>query len=147
MKLFGEEIAVKAQIVNFQGLSSHADRDHLIAWAKNFQPVPKQVFVVHGEADVTVLFAKTLSDLAIPAHSVNYEEVFDLAAGTILSPGIIRKKTVSGEAPHRVSEAYSQLEVVTASLADVIRRSKGRPNKDLQLLSKQLSELIHKWEN
>ena len=33
VKLFGEEIAVHAQIVNFQGLSSHADRNHLLAWA------------------------------------------------------------------------------------------------------------------
>ena len=48
VKLFGEEIAVNAKIVNFKGLSSHADRTHLLEWAEHFQPRPKQVFVVHG---------------------------------------------------------------------------------------------------
>ena len=38
MKLFGEEIAVNARIVNFKGLSSHADRDHLLAWVDHFAP-------------------------------------------------------------------------------------------------------------
>lgn len=32
VRLFGEEIAVNASIYNFQGLSSHADRDHLLQW-------------------------------------------------------------------------------------------------------------------
>ena len=32
VKLFGEEIAVRARIINFKGLSSHADRDHLLDW-------------------------------------------------------------------------------------------------------------------
>ena len=40
VKLFGEEIAVNARIVNFQGLSSHADRDHLLAWIQHFSPAP-----------------------------------------------------------------------------------------------------------
>ena len=40
VKLFGEEIAVKAKIVNFQGLSSHADHDHLVEWIKAFDPKP-----------------------------------------------------------------------------------------------------------
>ena len=38
VKLFGEEIAVRAKVVNFQGLSSHADHDHLIEWIKAFDP-------------------------------------------------------------------------------------------------------------
>ena len=38
VKLFGEEIAVRARIVNFKGLSSHADRDHLLDWAMHFTP-------------------------------------------------------------------------------------------------------------
>ena len=40
VKLFGEEIAVNARIVNFKGLSSHADRDHLLAWVEHFAPTP-----------------------------------------------------------------------------------------------------------
>ena len=32
VRLFGEEIAVRARIVRFHGLSSHADRDGLVRW-------------------------------------------------------------------------------------------------------------------
>ena len=35
VKLFGEEIAVRARIVNFHGLSSHADRDGLLRWIQS----------------------------------------------------------------------------------------------------------------
>ncbi len=37
MKLFGEEVAVRAKVVNFQGLSSHADHDHLVNWISQFK--------------------------------------------------------------------------------------------------------------
>ena len=47
VKLFGEEIAVRARILNFPGLSSHADRVHLLDWIGHFSPKPDQVFVVH----------------------------------------------------------------------------------------------------
>ena len=38
VKLFGEEIAVRAKIVRFHGLSSHADRDGLLRWIEGLQP-------------------------------------------------------------------------------------------------------------
>ena len=49
VKLFGEEIEVRASIVNLPGISGHADRDHLTAWIANFKKPPKKVFIVHGE--------------------------------------------------------------------------------------------------
>ena len=90
VKLFGEEIAVQARIVNFKGLSSHADRTHLLSWVKNFSPKPQQVFVVHGDSPVTELFAKTLNDeLGVPAHAPLYEEVYDLTENRLLAPGVV----------------------------------------------------------
>ena len=60
--LFGEEIAgQRLASVNFQGLSSHADRDHLLQWIDQVKdPAPQQIFVVHGDAQVTEIFANTL---------------------------------------------------------------------------------------
>ena len=61
VRLFGEEIAVNASIYNFQGLSSHADRDHLLQWIDQVKdPAPQQIFVVHGDAQVTEIFAVQL---------------------------------------------------------------------------------------
>ena len=51
VKLFGEEIAVNAEIVNFKGLSSHADRNHLLAWAQAFDG-PQAIFGAHGGREV-----------------------------------------------------------------------------------------------
>ena len=99
VKLFGEEIAVNARIVNFKGLSSHADRDHLLAWIEKFAPTPEQVFVVHGDSPVTELFAKDLNERGIPAHAPLYEEVYDLSANTMLAKGVVLEpKKVSGGA-------------------------------------------------
>ena len=59
VKMFGEEIAVNAEIENFHGLSSHADRDHLLEWISNFKaPKPQHVFVVHGDREVAPFLPK-----------------------------------------------------------------------------------------
>ncbi len=67
VKMFGEEIAVRAKIVNFQGLSSHADRDHLLHWIDQFASAkPTHVFVVHGDREVAPAFAADLADPVSP---------------------------------------------------------------------------------
>jgi len=69
VKLFGEEIAVKAKIVNFQGLSSHADLNGLKEWLSAFDPKPQHVFVVHGDDDVMPEFTETLIQMGFKAHA------------------------------------------------------------------------------
>ena len=88
VKLFGEEIAVHAKIVNFQGLSSHADRDHLISWIADFkEPKPQHVFVVHGDREVAPFFAQTIQGMGFTAHAPQYTEVYDLIADKVLATG------------------------------------------------------------
>ena len=146
VKLFGEEIAVRARIVNFKGLSSHADRDHLFAWVEHFSPKPEQVFVVHGDAEITDLFASDLNQRGIPAHAPLYEEVYDLLENRMLAKGIVleTKRTTGGaSAP---SPAFQRLQEVSRDLADLINRSRGRTNKDLAKLADQLRQIMDKWE-
>lgn len=49
VRLFGEEIAVKARVFTINGFSAHAGRDQLIEWLGNFVSRDMQVFLVHGE--------------------------------------------------------------------------------------------------
>ena len=49
MKIFGEYVAVKAQVSHLEGFSGHADADGLMAWLRRFGQAPGQTFVVHGE--------------------------------------------------------------------------------------------------
>ncbi len=62
VRIFGEEIAVAADVYTIGGLSAHADREDLLAWAGNFRSRPEKVFVAHGEESVSVGFAGLLRD-------------------------------------------------------------------------------------
>ena len=144
VKLFGEEVAVQAEIVNFKGLSSHADRDHLLEWAQSFEN-PAHVFVVHGDREVAPYFAESLQHLGMSAHAPQYTEVYDLAAGVQLERGYLPERRAAAH-DGKISSAYQRLAAVGKLLQEVILRSKGRTNKDLARFADQLKQLIDKWE-
>ena len=145
VKLFGEDISVQAKIVNFHGLSSHADRQGLLRWIHAFTPKPKEVFVVHGEKDVTEIYAQTLRDQGYSAHSANYEEVYDLLAGKIVAPGIVLESKPAFVADS-ASPAYKRLEETGRRLMEVISHNRCGANKDLARFADQLRALIDKWD-
>ena len=144
VKLFGEEIAVKAKIVNFQGLSSHADHDHLVEWIKAFDPKPAHVFVVHGDEDVAPVFAEELNSLGFHAHAAKFTECYDLAVNEMVSEGYIseRKRTAQKS---RADNLYAKLVAAAESLLEFAKRCKGRPNKDISALTGQIISLIERF--
>ena len=145
VKLFGEEIAVRARIVNFHGLSSHADREGLLRWIGAFTPKPREVFVVHGESAVTEIYAQTLRERGFSAHSANYQEVYDLLTGRILVPGVAPEAKPARPADS-ASPAYRRLEENGRRLLEVIAHNRGGTNKDLAKFADQLRALIDKWD-
>ena len=60
VRIFGEDIPVRAGIHTVGGLSAHADQRALLAWAGNFSKPPTRTFVMHGEAGAALKFADTL---------------------------------------------------------------------------------------
>ena len=146
VKLFGEEIAVKAKIVNFQGLSSHADHDHLIQWIKAFDPKPAHVFVVHGDEDVAPVFAEELNSLGFQAHAAKFTECYDLAANEMVSEGYIseRKRTAQKS---RADNLYAKLVAAAESLLALAKRCKGMPNKDITSFTGQIVSLIERFRD
>jgi len=58
IKMFGQYVPVKAEILLDDGFSAHADQSELLDWVKSLTPKPKTVFVVHGEDGAPVLQAK-----------------------------------------------------------------------------------------
>lgn len=145
VKLFGEEIAVRAGIVNFKGMSSHADRDHLLFWINHVNPRPTQVFVVHGESSVAQLFADTLQEKGFSAHAPLLCESWDLAAGRMLEAGAepVFKKQKEAFGP---SAEFRNLEETGRTLLQVIQHNRGGANKDLRKFTEQLKTLIQKWD-
>ncbi len=57
VRIFKEQIPVRADIYTIGGLSAHADQGALMAWLGRFRRPPRQTFVVHGEEDVALGFA------------------------------------------------------------------------------------------
>ena len=49
VRIHGHDVEVKAEVVQLQSASAHADANQLIAWLRTMPQAPDQVYVVHGE--------------------------------------------------------------------------------------------------
>ena len=49
IKIHGEYVSVRAEVVNIDNLSAHADYAEILAWLEHFESPPHQTFVTHGE--------------------------------------------------------------------------------------------------
>ena len=83
VKLFGESVHVAAEICQMPGISGHADVNGLMDWIKAFQEKPAQVFVTHGDDEVTEIFCQKTArrNLDLDAMAPFSGTVYDLAAG------------------------------------------------------------------
>jgi metallo-beta-lactamase family protein len=82
VRLFAEEIAVRAKIFTINGFSGHAGKSQLLAWLANFTNKNMQLFLTHGEYTAQQDFAEEIRkrfDLQI--HIPDYLEE------TVLIPG------------------------------------------------------------
>ena len=150
VKLFGEPIAVQAEIIQLPGISGHADQTGLLNWAGAFREKPKKVFVVHGEDAVCDEFAALLRerfgyDTMAPFSGTEY----DLSENVCLKEmqGIaMKKKTEETEGRKRASTVYDRLWQAGQRLLSVIVRNKDGANKDLAKFTGQINSLCDKWD-
>jgi len=63
VRLFGEEIPVKARIHTINGFSAHADQAELLAWHR--LGAPERTFLVHGEEETMRSFASLLENTRV----------------------------------------------------------------------------------
>ena len=61
VRLFGEEIAVRARIAKLDGFSAHADQPALLAWLRGMRRVPERIYLVHGEPDASAALAAEIA--------------------------------------------------------------------------------------
>jgi len=50
VKIFGDFVTIRAQIVAFEQFSDHADPSELLTWLRTFRKEPANTYLVHGEA-------------------------------------------------------------------------------------------------
>ncbi len=49
IKMFGQQVPIRAQVVALEQFSDHADTPELLEWLHTFRRAPRQTFLVHGE--------------------------------------------------------------------------------------------------
>lgn len=78
VRVFGQELPMRARVAEITSLSAHGDRSELLRWCKSCSGKPGKVAVVHGELPVAQQFAALLGkelgwDAAVPSYLQSYE--------------------------------------------------------------------------
>jgi metallo-beta-lactamase family protein len=77
--IFGVPTPCRAQVVPFNGLSAHADRNGLLAYVRAITPSPDKIFVVHGEEKQALSLAAAIrdehpkADVTVPSAGATYD--------------------------------------------------------------------------
>jgi metallo-beta-lactamase family protein len=145
IRLFGETIDVRAEIIKLSGLSGHADKNGLINWIQGFKERPKKVFIVHGDDSACTAFASCLRDeYGYDTYAPFSGTEFDLISGQIIKEGV--PKAVVKKTSKLVSDVFTRLKAAGARLTAIIARSEGMTNKDKAKFADQILALCDKWE-
>ena len=148
VSLFGEKIHVNAEIVNLPGISGHADKDHLTDWVGHMTKMPKRIFVVHGEDQVTDEFAAHLSETFNVTATAPYSgDCYDLRLNQCVEAGSRKLAQPKKKAPSQAAKtAFAKLWEAGQRLLTVIRHNEGGANKDLAKFASQIQSLCDKWD-
>mgnify|MGYP000089214639 FL=1 len=147
IKLFGEPIQIKAEIVQLKGSSGHADKDGLLCWINAFDTKPKKVFVVHGEDSVCDEFTECLKEeYGYDAMAPYTGGSYDLIADRVISEGVKERKTRRTTSTQRGKTVFDRLVAAGKRLMTVITHNEGGTNKDLAKFTDQINALCDKWD-
>lgn len=144
VKLFGEQIQVRARITTLAGLSGHADKNGLLEWLKGFEQKPEHVFIVHGEDNVCQNFTACLQEeYGYKAYAPYSGTRFDLLTNVCeyeAEPIALTRKAKTS------TDVFSRLLAAGQRLLMVIHKNEGVCNKDLAKFMSQINSLCDKWE-
>ena len=54
IKIFGEDVPVRAEVQVLSNMSAHADYEEILEWLKNFNHHPRKIFITHGEPEAAL---------------------------------------------------------------------------------------------
>jgi metallo-beta-lactamase family protein len=79
LRIHGQEVPVRAEIVKIDQLSAHAGRSELLRWLSGITAPPRQTFLVHGEPNALESFhGAVTSKFNWPVTVPEYLQSFDL---------------------------------------------------------------------
>ena len=144
VRLFGEDIAVNAEIAVLHGTSGHADQKGLLNWVEAFEKKPEAIFVNHGDTEACEAFQALLQEKGYVAVAPFSGAEFDLVSGQFLAFPAGRSIAKRGAA--RKKGVFDALIAAAQRLLLVAQSCKERPNRDLTRFTAQIQALIDRWE-
>ena len=148
VKLFGEDIAVNAEIAMLHGTSGHADKEGLLAWLAGFREKPKMVFVNHGDDGSCKAFCATLKSMGYHADAPYSGTEYDLITGklTTYTEGVKIDRAAAFKGTQRAKQIYEDMVAAAEALLALVKTRRGNTNKDNAKLTGQSVSLIEKWK-
>ncbi len=74
IRIYHEDIVLKAKVYTINGFSAHADQNDLIDWIKSYKKLGK-IYLIHGEKDKQKIFKQVIKErLGKKAHIVKQAE-------------------------------------------------------------------------
>lgn len=107
VKIFGEEIAVNAEIRTLDAFSGHADRDGLLTWVDKMEKKPKEIFLVHGE---------------LPAQKSLKQNIYDKFNINTVIPALEESYTFDGKLIETKAVAYSSTRLEIIEMLSIIKQ-------------------------
>ncbi len=145
VKVFGEEIEVRAEIKYLGGVSGHADKEGLKNWLSAISPKPKRVFVNHGDDEACIDFTNELKELgynAFAPYSGSIYSLFEDSMELVTEPIPIVEEAHSGS--QRTESLFSALVSAAESLLSFCKTCKGRSNREIAAITDQIRAVINK---
>lgn len=79
VRIFGEDVPIRAEVARLDSLSAHADASEIIGWLRGFKSAPRQTFITHGEpAAADAMRLRIERELHWPCHMPYYLESVSL---------------------------------------------------------------------
>ncbi len=146
VRLFREDIAVHAEIASLHGTSGHADQAGLVAWLQKFREKPRTVFLNHGDDGPCMEFRKLLTRMGYDAQAPYSGTEYDLLTGTMLTCTDGKPISREQKGMGRARAVYSDLLLAAEDLLALVKKCRGRSNKDNARFAAQIRSLMDKWK-
>ncbi len=150
VRLFGEDVAVKAKIASLHGTSGHADMDGLLSWLEAFKKRPYTVFVNHGDEGAcenlrTLIEQRFGCNTIAPYSGTEYDLLADMP---LYEPDGVRlqAETKQRSKAERADRFYNELMREVGNLYDLATASRGLSNKELSAMTEQIKVMMRKWK-
>ncbi|AOE68071.1 mRNA 3'-end processing factor [Pseudomonas fluorescens] len=81
VRIHGQDVPIRAEVVPMQTLSAHADADEIMQWLRGFKRAPKHTYVVHGEPNASDVLRRRISqELGWSVSVPEYRDCVELPA-------------------------------------------------------------------